>query len=263
MNELDELVEDLRAEQASLEQVLAGRSEADWARPTPAVGWSVSDQIAHLAYFDAAAAQAIEDPDAFAAAREELVRAALSVGVDEYTLGALRTLSSASIHAAWTEAATRLLVAASGLHAERRLAWYGPDMKARSFLTARLMETWAHGTDVADALGTHLPATARLRHIVRLGWNTRDWSYRVRAEEVPDARLRLALTSPGGETWVLGPDDADETLSGPAEDFCLVVTQRRHVDDTDLDAGTWARHWLLRAQAFAGAPTIGPAPRSR
>ena len=143
-----------------------------------------------------------------------------------------------------------------------RVDWYGRAMSGRSFLTARLMETWAHGTDVADTVGLRLEATDRLRHVAHLGFITREWSYRVRGEEPPEASIRVELTSPSGELWTFGPSDTAETITGPAEDFCLVATQRRHVDDTSLVAGPLGREWLLRAQAFAGPPTDGPRPSS-
>jgi uncharacterized protein (TIGR03084 family) len=132
-------------------------------------------------------------------------------------------------------------------------------MGAKSFLSARLMETWAHGTDVVDALDAFCPPTERLIHVAQLGYNTRRWSYQVRGDSVPDGEVRLELLSPAGATWVFGPEDADDTVSGLAEEFCLVVTQRLHVEDTSLTAGALGTGWLIRAQAFAGAPTSGPA----
>jgi uncharacterized protein (TIGR03084 family) len=135
-------------------------------------------------------------------------------------------------------------------------------MGAVSFLTARLMETWAHGTDVAEALGVTRQPTDRLRHIAQLGFMTRKWSYNVRGEELPAGTVRLDLTSPSNEQWSWGVPDADDCVSGSAEEFCLVVTQRRHVDDTSLTTGELGRDWLLKAQAFAGGPSEGPQVRS-
>jgi uncharacterized protein (TIGR03084 family) len=133
-------------------------------------------------------------------------------------------------------------------------------MGAKSFLTARLMEVWAHGHDVAEAVGACVAPSGRLRHIAQLGYLTREWSYRVRGEVPPPGAIHLELTCLG-ESWTWGPEDAIDTVSGPAEEFCLVVTQRRHLEDTELRTGDLGRHWLLRAQAFAGGPSNGPAPR--
>lgn len=262
MSDLDDLARDLESEQEALDELVATRREADWRRNTPAAGWNVADQIAHLAYFDAAAAQAIADPGAFATAREALVHAAFAEGVDDFTLHSFRDMTPGEVLSAWRDARRTLREALGTLDASARIPWYGPDMSARSFVTARLMETWAHGVDVADALGVVVGDSPRLSHIVRLGYITRDWSYRVRGETPPETTVALRLLDTSGATYEHGAQTADEVITGPALDFCLVVTQRRHVDDTTLDVGAWGRHWMLRAQAFAGGPTTGPAPRS-
>jgi uncharacterized protein (TIGR03084 family) len=124
------------------------------------------------------------------------------------------------------------------------------------------MEAWAHGTDVADALGVERPATDRLRHVAQLGFITRSWSYKVRGEKPPVGTVRLELSGPKDEVWTWGDADATDTIRGSAQEFCLVVTQRRHVDDTSLETGELGRHWMLRAQAFAGTASTGPEPRS-
>ena len=140
-------------------------------------------------------------------------------------------------------------------------------MGAKSFLTARLMEAWAHGQDIVDAISTNggdatREPTDRLRHISQLGFITRGWTYINRGLDVPSTPVRVELTSPSGDTWSFGPDDAAESVVGPALDFCLVTTQRRHVDDTDLVVtGDSARDWMEKAQLFAGPPSDGPAKR--
>jgi uncharacterized protein (TIGR03084 family) len=74
----------------------------------------------------------------------------------------------------------------------------------------------------------------------------------------------VELSSPSGEIWSWGPDDAAQSVTGTAQDFCLVVVQRRHVDDTDLQVeGDVVRNWMLIAQAFAGPPATGPKPGER
>jgi uncharacterized protein (TIGR03084 family) len=136
-------------------------------------------------------------------------------------------------------------------------------MGSKSFLTARLMEVWAHGQDIVDTVGAEREPTDRLRHIAQLGFITHGWSYINRGLEAPSDPLRLELTAPSGDTWTFGPDDAPESARGPALDFCLVATQRRHIDDTGLEATPGARDWMLLAQAFAGPATDGPAPGTR
>ena len=145
---------------------------------------------------------------------------------------------------------------------ETRVEWYGPSMGSKSFLTARLMEVWAHGQDICDTVGATRTPTDRLRHIAQLGVITRGWSYIVRGELAPEGEVRVELTAPSGDQWAWGPEDAPAGVTGPAEDFCLVVTQRRHVDDTDLTVtGETAHDWMTKAQAFAGGATAGPSPK--
>ena len=255
---------DLLAEQQALDEVVAGLDEAAWAAPTPSPRWTVADQIGHLAFFDGTAAMAIVDPDAFSDHLTEIVGAiaATPEEMDEVTLGEYRAMPPAGLLDAWRGNRSRLADAAATLADDTRLPWYGPSMGAKSFLTARLMETWAHGQDIVDAVGAERPATDRLRHIAQLGFITRGWSYVNRGREAPSTPVAVVLTSPAGEPWSFGPDDAEERISGPAEDFCLVVTQRRHVDDTALEiTGDAAREWMEIAQAFAGGATDGPAAR--
>ena len=259
-----ELVADLEAEQRQLDQIATGLSASQWDAPTPSPGWTVADQIGHLCYFDGAAVAAITDPDAFAGLAKDLFEAGRSGpgGVDDLTLGPFRTLDPQGRLEAWRRNRRALSEAAAGLGERDRVGWYGPSMGAKSFLTARLMEVWAHGTDVCDAVGASRPPTDRLRHIAHLGYVTRSWSYANRGLEPPAASVRLELTAPSGAVWTWGDNAAGEQVRGSALDFCLVVTQRRHIDDTDLEtSGESAADWMGKAQAFAGPPTDGPEPR--
>lgn len=258
---------DLLAEQNSLDEIVATLRAEQWLAPTPSVGWRVVDQIAHLAYFDHAAATAIADPERFIDLRNQLVVAASGEdpdAVDDLTLEPLRSLDPDELLQRWRVNRSLLADAAAGLGESDRIDWYGPSMGSKSFLTARLMEAWAHGEDVAAAVGIERQPTERLAHIARLGFITRGWSYAVRGLDPPGDPVRVELIAPSGDHWRYGPDDASESITGPARDFCLVVTQRRHVDDTDLVVvGQAARDWMLRAQAFAGGPTDGPVQAGR
>src|SRR5262249_28661440 len=142
-----------------------------------------------------------------------------------------------------------------------RLPWFGPPMSARTFATARLEETWGHGQDVADALGVTRPATDRLHHVAHLGVITRAYSFTNQGRPAPAADVRVELTGPVGQAWAWGGAGAADRVSGPALDFCLVVTRRRHHADTGLVIeGPVAAEWMLRAQAFAGPPGPGRRP---
>ena len=255
MTDARDLAGDLRAEQEALDAVVADLAGEQWHLPTPSPGWTVADQIGHLTYFDGTAATAITDPDAFRASVARLLEA----GGDLEVQTLHRHLPPSELLEAWRSNRAALHEATGQLEDGVRVPWYGPSMSAKSFLTARLMECWAHGQDVVDSVGGHRPATDRLRHIAQLGFITRGWTYANRGAEAPGATIRLELDGPSGDTWRFGPDDADEVVTGPAVDLCLVVTQRRHVDDTSLVApGAASRDWLEKAQAFAGPATDGP-----
>lgn len=250
------VLQDLLDEQESLDQIVASLDDADWDLPTPSPGWTITDQIGHLTYFDATAAQAITAPEEFKRGVETLFGE--GADITEITLGPYRRMNAAERLAAWRANRKLLAEAAATLANDDRVPWYGPSMGSKSFLTARLMECWAHGQDVVDTVGADRQATDRLKHVAQIGFITRGWSYVNRGETPPDEPVRVELASPSGESWVFGPDDATETVTGDALDFCLVVTQRRHLDDTGLAATPVGRDWLVRAQAFAGPPTDGP-----
>ncbi|MCB1040284.1 MAG: TIGR03084 family protein [Acidimicrobiales bacterium] len=260
-----DVLADLLAEQAALDAVVVDLTDEQAQLPTPADRWTIADQLSHLTYFDHNAALAIRDPEAFPATVHALIEAAAGgdEAVDEFEMGAWRRLPAAELLEVWREGRSDLEGAARTLGDADRVAWYGPSMGSKSFLTARLMECWAHGQDVVDALradgaAVDRPATDRLAHIARLGYLTRGWSYINRGMSPPDGDVAVVLDAPSGAVWSFGDSETDR-VSGPAEDFCLVVTQRRHVDDTALEVeGDVARDWMVRAQAFAGPATDGP-----
>jgi uncharacterized protein (TIGR03084 family) len=261
--DVSEVLDDLVAEQHALDLVVADLSDEQFATPTPSPRWTVSDQLGHLTFFDTSAALAIEDPEGFAAHRSALLSAFHDdIAVDDATLAKFREREPEAQLLTWRGARLDLENAARQLTNDARVEWYGPSMGSKSFLTARLMEVWAHGQDICDALGVDRDPTDRIRHIAQLGVITRGWSYLVRGEQPPEGDVRVTLTAPSGDPWAWGPEDATDVIAGPASDFCLVVTQRRHVADTGLTVvGDAADDWMSKAQAFAGTPTIGPAPK--
>ncbi|MEM6107532.1 TIGR03084 family metal-binding protein [Mycobacterium sp. 050272] len=252
------LADDLAAETADLRDLLSTLPDAEWRRPTPAPRWCIGDQVSHLAFFDDAAVQTATDPDGFLA---ELARLNAEGGVNPDSIAARYHDMPGEALLAWLdEARIRLLSVYTSLDPSARVPWFGPPMSAASSLTARLMETWAHGHDIADALGVDREPTDRLRHIAHLGVRARAFSYTANGLQPSEVPVRVELTSPGGATWSWGPHDAADRVSGPALDFCQVVTQRRHRDDTELAiTGCAAGEWLAIAQAFAGSPGAGRA----
>jgi uncharacterized protein (TIGR03084 family) len=253
---LEQLVTDLEAETEALNTILVKLDPTDWSRETPSVGWTIHDQVSHLAFFDDACALAVTSPDRYRAERDALV--ARGDDFPDQVAKDLRALDTTALKGWFRQARSHLLDVLVSADGSTRIPWYGPDMNVTSAATARLMETWAHGRDIADAVGAEQPATDRLRHIAHLGVRTRGFSYAIRDRGAPDTPVRVELTAPSGTVWDWGPENATDRVTGPAEDFCLVVAQRRHLDDTRLLAtGEAAAEWLDIAQAFAGAPGPG------
>jgi len=253
---MKQIISDLRAEQDSLDDIVSGITGDAWSTPTPAEGWDVRDQIGHLTFFDERATEAIAHPEAFLAGIE-----AAATDIDGYMtshLDAARRSDPGEILSHWRLGRSEMVDELDALDPSARLAWYGPPMSARSFATARLMETWAHGQDIIDCLEVDRAPTDRLRHIAFLGVRTMGWSFTVNGLAAPTEAVRVDLAAPSGDRWVWNEDSTQNSLSGDAEDFCLVVTQRRHISDVDLDvAGPVAEQWMSVAQAFAGPPGEG------
>ncbi len=250
------LAGDLAAESAVTRGLIAGLDEAGWHTPTPAAGWDITDQISHLAYFDEITMRSATRPREFLA---ELAEAEVGGGIDPDTIAARFRDRGGAQMLAWFDAARlKLLGTFRDIDPARRLPWFGPAMSAASLLTARLMETWAHTQDVADALGVTREPTDRLRHVAHIGVGARAYSYAVNSKPPPAAPVRVELVAPSGATWIWGPADAADRVSGPALDFCLLVTQRRHRGDLALVIdGPSATEWMAVAQAFAGAAGPG------
>jgi uncharacterized protein (TIGR03084 family) len=249
------ILNDLAAEGQELDDLVA---DADWATPTPAEGWTIAHQIAHLTWTDSRALIALRTPGEFG---EELKRA-LAAGeryVDDAAAeGAVKP--AAELLAEWRSTREELAVALETAPRDQKFPWYGPPMSAASMATARLMETWAHAQDVYDALGVPHRPSARLKHIAWLGVRTRDFAFSLHGLTPPPGPFRVELVAPDGHPWVFGPEDAAQRVTGEALDFCLVVTQRRDPAATSLVAtGQDAREWLGIAQAFAGPPGAGRA----
>jgi len=254
----DDVVRALADEMEVLRDRLRPPRDLDTA--TPAVGWDVRDTISHLHYTDLEALRALVDPRGFVA------EAPSKSGNPEFILGHLRSGRElgTELMPRWDEGRDRLLEALRETPRGHRVPWFGPSMSSSSMATARLMEYWAHGRDVADALGVPVEPTERLWHVARLGFRTRGWSYSVRGRRVPEREVAVELSAPDGTKWVFGePAAAEAVVSGPAEDFCLVVTQRRSYFDTTLVAdGALAREWMTLAQCYAGVAAQNRPPTS-
>lgn len=256
MTVLDDVLADLAAEGDQLRAAVAGLDAGGWRTPTPAEGWDIATTVAHLLWtdevavlaagsltdegkqaWDAVVLLAIEDPTGF------VDKEALRIG----------ELPADELLARWDTARPGLVEALQAYPDGFKMPWFGPPMSPTSMATARFMETWAHSLDVYDALGTRPEVTDRIRHVAHIGVRTRNFAYANNGLEAPVEEFRVELTAPSGATWTWGPEDAPQRVTGPAYDFCRLVTQRVHRDDTDLVAvGADAEKWLTIAQAFAG-----------
>ena len=255
---LTQVLADLAAEGDRLDVLVADLDAAGWRTPTPAAGWDVADQVAHLAWTDGVALRAATDKEAW----DAVVLDAIADPEGFVDAQAHALAAEPDLLARWRAARGDLHAALAAYPSGEKMPWFGPPMSATSMATARLMETWAHSLDVHEALGAPVEDTDRIRHIAHLGVRTRNFAFGVHRLDAPADEFRIDLVSPSGEVWAWGPEDAAQTLMGSAGDFCRLVTQRVHRADTDLVAsGADVDRWLEIAQAFAGQPGEGRAPR--
>jgi uncharacterized protein (TIGR03084 family) len=259
MTMLHDVLSDLTAESLQLDQWVAGLPVAAWDTPTTPEGWTVTDQIAHLHWTDLASLTAIREPDAFG--RMLKLAAADPTGYVDAQSQEIALVPAGDLLLLWREGRVDLDEALRSVPDGEQIAWFGPPMSPTSMATARIMETWAHGHDVAEALGITFPRMDRARHVCHIGVRARRYAYLVRGEQDPGVEIRVELTGPGGEAWTWGPEDAAERVTGSGHDFALLATRRRHPGDVDVRAeGEHAAHWLTIVQAFAGLPGADPVP---
>lgn len=250
------LLTDLVAEGDDLDAIVSTVDETGWRTETPADGWTVAHQIAHLSQTDRIAVLAATDTAAFAAAVREMMSAGRSAVDKEAAAGA--ALPPAELLAAWRSSRAQLADALRAVPQGEKLPWFGPPMGAPMMATARLMETWAHGQDVADALGVRRTPTDRLRNVAHIGVRTIGFAFSVHQLDPPATPFRVELTGPDGDPWTWGADDSPNRVAAPALDFCLLVTQRRNPADLRITVtGDQAARWVPIAQAFAGPPGKG------
>ncbi|WP_243060568.1 TIGR03084 family metal-binding protein [Nocardioides sp. SR21] len=264
MTLLDDLLGDLTAEGDRLWAAVSGLDADGWATPTPAAGWTVATQVAHLLWTDEVATIAATDSPEGKDAWDAIVLEAIAdpMGYVDAQAHEVARLAPTALLARWGAARDGLKTALQELPDGQKMPWFGPPMSAASMATARFMETWAHALDVYDALGVAYEPTDRIRHVTHLGVRTRNFAFSVHELEPPAEEFRIDLVAPSGDVWSWGPEDAAQTVTGSAYDFCLLVTQRVHRDDTDLVAvGADAEKWLTIAQAFAGPAGEGRAKR--
>lgn len=251
---VDEVVRDLRAETSSLRNLLGSLPLSDWDRPTPASGWTVADQVIHLGLFDRRCMWSMTDESKFRADLKDM----MALGGVDALHNSHRGMSPDDLLSWWSQGSDELIRSADSVDMKQRCAWYGPSMSARSMLTARFMETWAHGLDIADAIGLVREDTDSIYHVAHIGVRAMPFAFATNRREQPDGDVFVELHAPSGAVWTWGTADATSSVRGTATGFCRAVTQRRHLNDCGLEiVGEPATQWMSIAQAFAGPPGEG------
>lgn len=254
---------DFLEESEALAAVLPGLSDKDFEQKTQFKGWTINDVLVHLHFWNSAADLSLTDPDAFKSVLAALMSRLGSSG--------LRDHENAKVHergqdlvAAWQAVYRDMGPRWAELDPKTRVDWAGPSMSVRSSMTARQMETWAHGQEIFDLLGLQREEKDRIRNIVVLGVNTFGWTFKVHGMDVPETMPHLSLTLPSGVLAEYGEPGGADRITGSAVEFAQVVTQTRNIADTDLEVeGPVATAWMENAQCFAGPPETPPAPGSR
>jgi uncharacterized protein (TIGR03084 family) len=252
-------VDALTADGDELDRLLSGLDDGQWTRPTPAPGWNVTDQVVHLTAAFRLAHLAAADPDRYVALSAQ----------DRPGFGAFLTTATAELAGTppavllqlWRQGRAATAAAIAALPPGRDVPWLARPLPAEMLAMVGMMELFAHGQDIADAVGAAPVRTDRIEWIVRLIARTWDFGYHSRGMPVPGAAPRFEVTAPSGTLWRAGPAEAEDLVTGSALDLCLLATRRRHRDDLTLRAtGPHADRWLDIAQAYRG-PT-GPERRA-
>ncbi|MFV2194654.1 TIGR03084 family metal-binding protein [Nocardiopsis sp. LOL_012] len=259
ITELPAVIADLRAESEVIDSLVEGLAPADWARETPAEGWTIAHQVAHLCFVYRLAGTAASDAAAFermTAQAADDFDGAVNAVLDTYPLD-----DPEALLARWRAERDFAAEALAAAPADQPLPWLVRPIPPGILACAGMMEALAHGQDIADALGTTVERTDRIGNVVGFSVMVWEFGYQSRGLTPPDTEFRFELTSPSGHKWEFGPDGAEQRITGDAADFCLLVTRRRHRDDLDLTAeGADADHWLDIAQAYRGPAGEGRKP---
>lgn len=255
---------DFKAESDALYALIKDLPEERLLEPTQFKNWTIRDVIGHLHIWNEAADMSLNDEEAFNAFYERVGASVAGGSLRDFENVELEGVSGREIverwHGFYPGMAERFLAA----DPKKRVIWAGPSMSVRSSITARLMETWAHGQEVYDTLGVERQNEDRIRNIAVLGVNTFGWTHMVNKLPVPENVPHVKLTLPSGEVLELNEPDADNRVEGSATEFCQVVTQVRNIADTDLQTkGEVATRWMAIAQCFAGQAETPPAPGTR
>ncbi len=255
---------DFRDESETLFALLEPLEDRDWERSTQFKEWTIHDVVAHLHFGNYLADLSLRDSDAFLDFIRNFMavrkRSNGRVATNEWLAGTKNRALLTRWREFYVEMTERFAVA----DPSKRVKWVGPDMSVRSSISARLMETWAHGQAVYDVLGQVRRDTDRIKNVAVLGINTFGWTFTNRGLPVPADQPYVRLTAPSGAIWEWNAPTQDNCVAGSAVEFCQVVAQTRNIADTALRVvGETATTWMAMAQCFAGAPETPPAAGQR
>jgi len=255
---------DFRDESRALYELVQPLDAEAFRSKTQFKQWTFNDIIGHLHMWNWAADLSLNDEAAFQVFISRVLRHLASDGLRPFETQWLDGLAGAELLETWHDFSVRMSDRFAAVDPSRRVKWAGPDMSVRSSITARLMETWAHGQAIYDALGVERRGEDRIRNIALLGVNTFGWTFRNRGLDVPSEVPYVRLTAPSGDIWEWNDPGASSRVEGAATAFCQVVTQTRNVADTNLRVeGDTAKQWMAIAQCFAGPPEQPPLPGTR
>jgi uncharacterized protein (TIGR03084 family) len=253
---------DFSDECEALQKLLAPLGEAAFEMPTLFKGWTINNILRHLHVWNIAADLSLIDEVAFGEFIAAMMEGVRGGRLPDFENAYLEGLGGQALLSAWAEQYRAMTARFAAADPKQRVKWVGPDMSVMSSITARLMETWAHGQAIYDVLGVERVDTDRIGNIVRLGVNTYGWTWKNRRVEPPGPMPRLHLSAPSGAVWEYG--EGEDLIIGSATEFCQVVTQCRNIADTSLAvAGDVAQQWMTVAQCFAGPPQDPPPPGAR
>lgn len=249
-----------RRETAALSETLAGLNEHEWALPTPAERWTVTDQVAHLTFVFDLAMTACLAPTEFtartAAVAQVGFQAAVEHGLAEYGGG--------GPHAVYERfrVAAALAARALELTSAETVPWLVNPLSPATLGMAGMLETFAHGQDVRDTVDAAVTRTDDLAYLVHFIAHTRDFGYLSHDRQPPEEEFRFEANLPSGRVLTVGPAEASQVVRGSAEDLALLASRRRHNGDLGIEVtGDDAQAWLEIAQAYRGPAGTGRRPR--
>jgi len=256
---------DFKNESDSLYKILKNIKDDTFRKETQFKSWTINDVLYHLNVWNNAALLSLKSKGKFQEFLQDFISAVQSgISPRDYEKKLSENLDGQELLFLWKKTYEMVSDEFSISDPKKRVKWAGPDMSVRSSITARLMETWAHGQEIYDQLGINRVEDDRIKNIVVIGMNTFGWTFANRNLEVPEKIPRLFLLSPSKIKWEWNKDNKEDSITGNASEFCQVVTQVRNINDTSLKVtGNIAKKWMSIAQCFAGPPEDPPKAGTR